>query len=129
MSSQKEKSDQCSVIKRLIIQHVMKERPDFAALVEKIQSHSWVIMKALPGVQEEANDAGQYMCEVVHAHGEFTIVRVCLFNSEPYVVGSHQFVIHLSRWAEYFVEFHTDFFKFAEACGGGTSTTMIAKKE
>ena len=123
----KEQSDQCSVIKRLIMQHVMKERPDFLALVEDITRHSWVIMKNLPGAGEDANEVGQLMCEVVHAHGEFAIVRVCLQHSESYVVGQHQFVIHLSRWSEFFYEWHSDYYDMADAMGTGVRTTRLGK--
>ena len=79
----KPKSDQCSIIKRLIMQHVMKERPDFVELVENINRRCWVIMKNLPGAENDANEVGQMMCEVVHAHGEFATVRVCLQHSGP----------------------------------------------
>ena len=109
------------------MQYVMEERPDFAALAENIRSHKWVIMKDLPGAEEEANEVGQYMCEVVHAHGEFAIVRVCYRACEPYTPSARQFVIHLSRWAEYFVEFHTDYYNFANINGGGGETTVIPK--
>ena len=128
MTSNKKKSDYCSVIKRLIMQHVMEERPDFAALAENIRSHKWVIMKDLPGAEEDANEVGQYMCEVVHAHGEFAIVRVCYRASEPYTPSARQFVIHLSRWAEYFVKFHIDYYNFADAMGSTSPTTTVIPK-
>ena len=124
-----QKSDQASVIKRLILQHVMRERLDYAALVEKIQSHVWVIMKGLPGMEEDANEAGEIMCEVVQAHGEFAIVRPCWAASEAYAVGHRQFVIHLSRWSEYFVEWHSDYYDLARHMGGGAATVVLAKKE
>ena len=130
-SSIPRKSDQCSVISRLIMQHVMKERPDFAALAEKINRRCWVIMKGLPGAEDEANEFGQLMCEVVHAHGEFATVRVCYRNGcmEPYQVGREVFVIHLSRWSEFFVEWHTDYYEMAFDLGGGGRTTVLGKKE
>ena len=128
MSSIQRKSDQCSVIKRLIMQHVMKERPDFLALVEKINWHNWVIMKDLEGTEGEANEFGQIMCEVVHAHGEFATVCVCFRDCEPYHAGRQVFVIHLSRWSEFFVEFHTDYYDLADAMGGGATTELLAKK-
>ena len=124
----KEKSDQCSIIKRLIMQHVMKERPDFVELAENINRRCWVIMKNLPGSEEEGNEFGQIMCEVVHAHGEFAIVRPCYGASEPYQVGHRQFVIHLSRWSEFFVEWHTDYYDFAGATGTGGNTTRLEKE-
>ena len=123
------KSDQASVIKRLILQHVMRERLDCAALVEKIQSHDWVIMTGLPGEKEEENEAGQLMCEVVHGHGEFAIVKPTYSGDAPYQVGHRQFIIHLSRWSEFFVEWHTDYYDLAGHMGGGTTTELIAKKE
>ena len=81
-SSIQRKSDQCSVISRLIMQHVMKERPDYVVLVDKIRSHTWVIMQDLPDNQNglgesNANEIGRAMCEVVHAHGEFATIRPC----------------------------------------------------
>ena len=124
----KPKSDQCSVIKRLIMQHVMEERPDYVELAEKIRSHNWVIMKDLPDNDSNANVIGRTMCEVVHAHSEFATLRPCMQDSEPYAPGFKVFIIHLSRWEEFFVEFHTDYYDFAEAMSTGTDTTMIAKK-
>ena len=125
-SSIQRKSDQCSVIKRLIMQHVMKERPDFLALAEKINNHIWVIMKGLEGAEEEADEFGHLMCNVVHAHGEFATVCVCFGNSEPYNTGRQVFVIHLSRWSEFFDEWHTDFYRMAfdMGSGGNTEPTM-----
>ena len=118
-----------SDIARLIMKHVMKERPDFLALVENINRHGWVIMKTLPGVEEEGNEFGQIMCEVVHANGEFATVCVCYRDSEPYNAGREVFVIHLSRWSEFFDEWHTDYYQFAEQTGGGGTTMVLGKKE
>ena len=118
-----------SDIARLIMKHVMKERPDFLALVENINRHSWVIMKDLPDLEEEANEFGQVMCEVVHAHGEFATVCVCFGNSEPYNTGRQVFVIHLSRWSEFFDEWHTDFYQMAESMDTGGNTRLLGKKE
>ena len=120
-----QKSDQCSVIKRLIMQHVMKERPDYVELAEKIRSHNWVIMKDLPDNQDGENEIGRTMCEVVHAHGEFATLRPCMQDSEPYSPGFKVYVIHLSRWEEFFVEFHTDYYDFAGATGTGGNTTRL----
>ena len=124
----KKKSDQASVIKRLILQHVMKERPAFLALVENINRHGWVIMKTLPGVEEEGNEFGQLMCEVVHAHGEFATICVCYRDSEPYNAGREVFVIPLSRWSEFFDEWHTDYYQLAESMGTGGHSTVLGKK-
>ena len=129
MSSIQRKSDQCSVIKRLIMQHVMKERPDFLALAEDINRHNWVIMKDLEGSEEEANEFGEIMCEVVHAHGEFATVCVCFGSSEPYTSGQRTFVIHLSRWSEFFVEWHTDYYQFADSMGTGGNSTVLGKRK
>ena len=108
----------------------MEERPDFVELAKRIRSHNWVIMKDLPDNQNvvgesNANEIGRAMCEVVHAHGEFATLRPCMQNCEPYCPGYKVFVIHLSRWEEFFVEWHTDYYDFADAMSTGTDTTIV----
>ena len=132
-SSIPRKSDQCSVISRLIMRHVMKERPDYVEFAKTINCHRWVIMKDLPDNcdslgESYGNEIRRTMCGVVLAHGEFATIRPCLQNSEPYCPGFQVYVIHLSRWEEFFVEFHTDYYDFADATGGGTATELLRKK-
>ena len=114
MTSASPQSDQASVIKRLIMQHVREERPDFAALVDRINSYKYVIMFDLPGLEDNANEEGNHMCEIVHAHGNYVVIRPCKGDSEPFTPPREQFVINLSRWHHYFVEFHTDFYGMAD---------------
>ena len=108
------------------MQHVMVERPDYAELVEKIQAAQWVIMKNLPNCDDE-DENGHSMCEVVHAHGEYAVVRPCYLHSEAFNPGTEVHVIQLSRWSEFFVEFHTDFYNFGEIGGCGPATHRIDK--
>ena len=86
-------------------------------------------MKDLDGAEEEADEFGHIMCNVVHAHGEFATMGVCFRNCEPYSVKSDTFVIHLSRWSEFFVEWHTDYYQIAMSMGTGGSTTRLEKIE
>lgn len=123
----RKKLDQCSVIKRMILQHVMVERPDYAQLVEEIGSHQWVIMHNLPDCEDVTD--GKSMCEIVHCHGEYAVVRACYIDSEPYTPGREQYVIHLSRWSEFFVDFDHDFFGFANMLGGRPDTSTLLDKE
>ena len=127
VSSSNEKLDSSSVITRLILQHVKNERLDYAELVEKINNNRWVLMKELPG-DDDQNAAGLSMCEIVHAHGEYATVRPCCKDSEAYFPGMGIYVIHLARWSEFFVQFHMDYYDFAEYTPG-TSRTLIEKSK
>ena len=119
--------DQPSVIKHLIMQHVQEDinRPDYRKLAEEINGREWVIMK---GHVHNDNEPGSLnvMCRIINAHGEYATLQLCWENSEAYSCSPKIVVIHLSKWSEYYVEWHTDFYRFCEHMGS-VGTTHIGK--
>jgi hypothetical protein len=94
------------------MQHVQEDinRPDYRKLAEKINGREWVIMKpsVMPG------ETHNQMCRIVHAHGEYATLHLCMEHSEAYSVGFKTVTIHLSKWSEHFEEWHTDFYDIAK---------------
>ena len=99
--------------------------PGFEDLAKKIRSNKWCVMKNLPN-SAEGNDDGKVMCEIVYVSITEAIVRECYQHSEPFNPGSGQYIIHLSRWDEFFVHFHVDFYNFRDE-SGIPLTTRVGK--
>ena len=111
-----------AVVSNLILKYVIE--PGFEDLANKIRSNAWCVLENLPD-SEESNEDGQVMCEIVYVSSTDAIVRECYRHSEPFNPGVKQYNIHLSRWDEFFVHFHVDFYNFSE--GGIPVTTRVGK--
>ena len=124
MASKKVLADQPSMIKKLIMQHTQEDinRPDYRELAETINQRTWVIMKeaTFPG-----EDGGNCMCRIIRAHGAYATLQSTMEDCDPFTPGHKVAVIHLSKWSEYFVEFHTDFYELAQTFGGTEGPYII----
>ena len=120
--------DQPSVIKTLIMQHVQEDinNPQYRKLADEINKRTWVIMKeaTFPG-----EDGGNCMCRIIRAHGAYATLQNVADGCDPFAPGYKIVMIHLSKWSEYFVEFHTDFYELASTFGDVSEGPTFIEKD
>jgi hypothetical protein len=55
------------------------------------------------------------MCKLIHANGEYATLQLCADDVfDPFKLTTHIIVLHLSKWKDFAVHLHVDYYDFEQ---------------